>query len=160
MRYTTLACLFSLATLWGAISHAAEQPIQASGAIARAMPAMAPTSAVFLSLHNTTSKTRVLVGGHSSAAKAVELHTHTMQDGMMAMRQLQQIEIPAGQTVTFQPGDLHIMLIGLNHALEDGKRIDLTLDFADGEKLELQVPVGQPTPPDMPGMDHKNHHMH
>ena len=104
----------------------------------------------------TTDKPQVVVAAQTSAARKAELHSHTMQDGMMVMRQLPQVEIPAGQTVTFQPGGLHIMLIGLNHALEDGQQIDLTLDFADGHKLELQVPVGQPG---MPAQDHQHMHM-
>lgn len=155
MRSKTLACLFTLAALLSGHVQAAEQQVQISEPIARAMPAVAPTSAVFLTVHNTGTRDRVLVGASSSAARQVELHTHSMQDGVMAMRRVPQVELPAGGTVVFQPGGLHIMLIGLNHALEDGKQIDLTLEFADGESLSLQVPVGQPG---MGGQGHEHHH--
>lgn len=153
MRNTKLACLFGLAALWATAGHAAGPELQISNPIARAMPAVAPTSAIFLTLHNGSERDRLLTGASSSAARNVELHTHSMRDGMMAMRRVPQVEIPAGQSVTFQPGGLHIMLIGLNHALEDGQRIDLTLEFADGQRQSLQVPVGQP------GAAHQ-HHMH
>lgn len=160
MRHTLYACLLGLITVWGANAQAAEDGIQVSDAIARAMPAVAPTSAVFLTLHNDGDRDRALVGASSSAARNVELHTHTMSDGMMAMRRVPQVDIPAGQSVAFKPGGLHIMLIGLNHALEDGQQIDLTLEFADGQTMQLQVPVGQPgMGGGMGGMDHQHHHM-
>lgn len=152
-----LALLFSLFGLYSVAGQAAGTEVQVSDAIARAMPAVAPTSAVFLTLHNPSDHDRALVGAKSSAARAVELHNHTMKDGMMVMRQVHEVRIPAGQTVSFHPGGLHIMLIGLNHALEDGQHIDLTLEFADGQTQTLKVPVGQPKAGGMNHMQHMDH---
>jgi len=157
MRNTVILCLFSLFGLWAGASQAADPTLVVTDPMARAMPAVAPTSAVFFTLHNNTDRARVLVGAHSTAAKQVELHTHTMQDGMMAMRRVETIDVPAGGTVVFQPGGLHVMLIGLNHALEMGQRIDLTLEFADGGQMKLDVPVGNPG---MGGQGMGQHNMH
>lgn len=156
MRRTALACLFSLIAISGTTASAADAGVTVTDPVARAMPAVAPTSAIFLTLHNGSDRDRALVGAASPAARAVELHNHVMLDGVMAMRRVAKVDIPAGQTVQFQPGGLHIMLIGLNHALEDGSSIALTLEFADGEQQQLTVPVGQPGG----GMGHMHQHMH
>lgn len=158
MRHAVLICLFTLLPLLTQPATAADTQVTASDAIARAMPKVAPTSAVFLTLHNAGDKDLILTGASSSAARNVELHNHTMQDGMMAMRRVERIDIPAGQSVVFQPGGLHIMLIGLEKDLKAGEQIDLTLEFADAAPLQLSVPIGTPKPAGM-GMGHQHQHM-
>ena len=94
----------------------------------RAVPPGQPNSAAFMGLVNGTGAPRALVGGRSDVAEVVELHTHTMEDGMMKMRRVERIDLPAGETVTLDPGGLHVMLIGLKRGLKPGDQIDLTLD--------------------------------
>ena len=60
----------------------------------RAVPPGQPNSAVFMGLVNGTGTPRALVGGHSEVAEVVELHTHTMEDGMMKMRRIERIALP------------------------------------------------------------------
>ncbi len=107
----------------------------------RAVPPGQPNSAAFMSLRNATDQTCQLVGASSDVAEVVELHTHTMEDGMMRMRQVDHIELPAGETVSLKPGGLHIMLIGLKHKLVPDDEIRLTLKFSDGSEHELSAPV-------------------
>lgn len=119
----------------------------------RAVPPGQPNSAAFMGLVNGTGAPRALVSGHSDAAEVVELHTHTMEDGMMKMRRVERISLPAGETVTLEPGGLHVMLIGLKHGLNPGDRIDLTLDLDDGGVLRVQAPVRE-----VQAMGHDHHH--
>lgn len=149
--------LLALCVLFVPLVHAAD-PVTASHAMARAVPKVAPASAVFVTLHNSASKPVALVGGDTPVARSVELHTHTMQDGMMAMRRVESVPIPAGESVVFQPGGLHIMLIGLQDDLVEGHQIPLTLSFDDGSVLDLEVPVGNPGAA-APAGDHAHHHM-
>ncbi|NCC28249.1 MAG: copper chaperone PCu(A)C, partial [Gammaproteobacteria bacterium] len=74
-------------------------------------------------------------------SEVVELHTHVEEDGMMRMRRIEKIEIPAGETVTLKPGGLHVMLIGLKQPLEPGDTVDLALTFEDGSRIPVQAPV-------------------
>ena len=64
-------------------------------------------------------------------------------DGMggMEMRQVQSLMIPAGETVTLEPGGLHVMLFELVDDLDDGQMFDVTLLFADGTSEVLEVVV-------------------
>jgi periplasmic copper chaperone A len=119
---------------------------------ARAVPPGQSNSAVFMSLANGTGGARALVGGHTDAAEVVELHTHTMDDGMMKMRRVERIDLPAGETVTLAPGGFHVMLIGLKRGLNPGDQVDLTLMLDDGGSLKVQAPVREVQP-----MAHDHH---
>jgi copper(I)-binding protein len=110
-----------------------------------------------MTVTNAGASDRALVGGSSPAAKVVELHTHTMEGGMMRMRQVEKIDLPAGKDVSLKPGGLHVMLIGLKQNLTPGENVPLTLKFADGSELTLDAPVRK-LQMKMKKMDHG--HMH
>jgi copper(I)-binding protein len=112
----------------------------------RAVPPGQPNSAVFMGLVNGTGTPRALVGGHSEVAEVVELHTHTMEDGMMKMRRVERIALPADAAVALEPGGLHVMLIGLKRDLSLGDQIDITLDLDDGGVIRVQAPVREVQP--------------
>lgn len=115
--------------------------IEARGAWASATIGNVPNSAAYLQLRNSGSRADVLVGVSSPAAARAELHTHKMDGGMMRMRRIAQVNLPAGKTVAFRPGGSHIMLIGLKEPLTAGDEIKLTLRFRHAKPLTLSVPV-------------------
>jgi copper(I)-binding protein len=115
--------------------------VSISDARARAVPKVAPASGAFLTLKNKDSIDHVIVAAESPVAKAVELHTHTNDNGVMRMRKIDSIKVPAGGMTMLKPGGLHIMFIGLNQELKNGDSVPLTLVFADGSRVVLDVPV-------------------
>lgn len=115
--------------------------VQITEAYARAVPPNSPASAVFLTLHNRSDQEQRLVSATSDVANVVELHNHVKQDGMMQMRKINHISIPAKGKTTLKPGGLHIMLIQLKQALAVDSTIAITLRFADGSEQALTVPV-------------------
>jgi copper(I)-binding protein len=64
--------------------------------------------------------------------------------GNASMQMQASVEILAGQTVLFEPGGLHVMLVDLHRELEVGDQIALGLQFKQGGEVALQVPVGSP----------------
>jgi periplasmic copper chaperone A len=108
---------------------------------ARAVPPGQPNSAVFMLLENNSKADRALVSAESPAAKTVELHTNVDEGGVMKMRRIDKIDIPAGKTVTLKPGGLHVMLIGLKEALEPGAMVHMMLTFDDGSKAHVMAPA-------------------
>ncbi|MFC3853259.1 copper chaperone PCu(A)C [Salinispirillum marinum] len=110
----------------------------------RLMPPMQPNTAAFMRLENTTSEDRQLIAVYSDIAEVVELHTHNRVDGVMQMRRVSSIDVPAGESATLQPGGYHIMLIGLKAPLQDGQVVQMTLQFDDGSEQNLQAPVQHP----------------
>jgi copper(I)-binding protein len=94
----------------------------------RPSPNVATNAAFFLTLENTGDAEETLVSASSEACRVTELHESTMTDGVMSMQQVAGgISIPASQTVLLQPGGLHVMCI------------DKTVDFAEGEEIELSL---------------------
>ena len=136
------AALLATATL-GAQAGA----ISVTDPYAMAVPPGQPNSAVFMTLVNNSKENRALVAAETPSAGVVELHTHVHEDGMMKMRKVDNIEIPAGQTVTLKPSGFHVMLIGLKEKLEPGQEVHMNLIFDKGGKEHIMAPVRAMTPP-------------
>ncbi|PZR34476.1 copper chaperone PCu(A)C [Caulobacter segnis] len=93
-----------------------------------------------------------LVSVESPAASRGEIHTMSMEGGVMRMRQLTEgLALPAGKSVALKPGADHIMLIAPKAQLKEGAKVSLTLKFKTAAPVTLDAVVK--TPP-MPGMAH------
>ncbi|HSP59194.1 MAG TPA: copper chaperone PCu(A)C [Halomonas sp.] len=137
---------FSLPTLTAVVlslaSHVAlAQSVTVEDAQVRAVPPVATTSAAFMVLHNAGSDDTEIVAATSPAAEVLELHEHQHVDGVMQMRRVSEVGIPAGGSTELAPGNLHLMLINLTQPLVEGERVDITLEFANGETLSFDAPV-------------------
>ena len=92
------------------------------------------TTAAYFELVNNTNEAVILESASSDIANRVELHEHKMHEGLMRMRQVQEgISIGAGETIRFEPGGYHIMLMNLEESVKEGATITITLHFADGK---------------------------
>lgn len=115
--------------------------ISVSDPYVRAMPPGQPTSLAFMGITNNSDKDHVLLDAEGTVAKMVELHTHTMKNGMMHMHKVEKIDLPAGKKVMLESGGLHVMLMGLKQDLKPGDTVSISLVFEDGSKKKLDVPV-------------------
>jgi periplasmic copper chaperone A len=77
-----------------------------------------------------------LVAVESPVAGKAELHTMTMDGGVMKMRPLEKLELPANKTVNLKPGSYHVMLIDIKRVLKVGERVPLTLTFQDQKGIK------------------------
>jgi copper(I)-binding protein len=107
----------------------------------RAVPPGQPNSAAFMTIMNNGETPVSVVSASSPAAKVVELHTHVHEDGMMKMRRIDKIDVPAGGSTALEPGGLHVMLIDLTQDLKPEDKVAITLEFSDGSTQELEAPV-------------------
>jgi copper(I)-binding protein len=133
--------LIGLVLMSACTAALADGAVSVKDAYVRAVPPGQPNSASFMMLNNSSDQDRALVAAKSPAAKVVELHTHTMVDGMMQMRQVPQIDLPAGKMVELKPGGLHVMMIGLTQDLKPGSSVPVTLTFDDGSETTIEAPV-------------------
>ncbi|MCU7872892.1 MAG: copper chaperone PCu(A)C [Candidatus Thiodiazotropha sp. (ex Lucinoma borealis)] len=141
LRQITLLGLLIISTSQWAVAGSVGDSIMVDDPYVRAVPPGQPNSASFMSLHNKSGQGYTLIGASTSVAEVAELHTHTMDGGMMRMRKVEKINVPAGERVSLQPGGLHIMLIGLKQKLVPDERVQLTLKFEDGSHLKVEAPV-------------------
>lgn len=125
-------------------AHGSAHPVTVHMPFVRLMPPTQPNTGAFMVLENTGKADRALVSAKSDVSKVVELHTHTMVDGMMRMREIERIDIPAGGRTELKPGGLHVMLIGLHKPLQEGQQVDITLVFDDGSQQTVQAAVRHP----------------
>lgn len=103
--------------------------------------AQGDNSAVYFEIRNPGESDRLL-RAESEAAQQVMLHRTVIDEAGTASMEMQaEVEIPAGEAIVFEPGGLHVMLIGLRRTLEVGDRLMLTLRFERGGEVSLQVPV-------------------
>jgi copper(I)-binding protein len=84
----------------------------------------------FATIENHTDHDVTLVGGSAEIANMVEVHEVVMIDKEMKMQAKDGgILIKAGESVTLEPGGLHVMLMGLKKPILQGDEVTLTLDF-------------------------------
>lgn len=94
-------------------------------------------SAIFMDIKNASNADIKLLSAHSSVCKSTEIHTHKMENGMMAMVKIDDAVIPKNGETKLAPGGLHIMLMDLNKPVNDGDKVDLELKFSNGEVIKL-----------------------
>jgi copper(I)-binding protein len=99
------------------------------------------TGAGFLTISNRGIVADRLVSASSPAARTTGLHTHVRDGDVMRMRPVQAIEVPPGQTVTLQPGGLHLMLIGLTRPLQAGQSVPVTLVFERAGPVQVELAI-------------------
>ncbi|WP_283131759.1 copper chaperone PCu(A)C [Enterovibrio norvegicus] len=151
-------CSSLLGLALGLSSLSAFANVDLHDAYARAMPPSAPNSAAFMTLENTTSNNISLISATSPAAGKVELHSHVMHDGLMKMRQVKEIEVPANGKVVLEPGGLHVMFFDLASPMKEGNEVLLSLTFSDGSKINQNVPVKKIMMGKMHKHKSKDHH--
>ena len=125
-------------------SAALAQPgqLEVRDAWARATPGKAENGAAYLTIGSPTADRLVSIA--TPVAQRAELHTMSMKGGVMEMRPLAGLDIPAGQPVSLKPGGEHIMLLGLNQPLREGQSFPLTLNFEKAGPREVTVSVEKP----------------
>ncbi len=131
--------VFTLALLIGLPISASELHVE--NAYVPEAPPVAPVMAGYLDLVNPTSKPITITAVQGRMFERVEIHNMSMKNGMMHMQQLEKLTIPANGKVSLSPGGYHLMLIKPKKAFHDGDTIQITLQLANGDKINLKLPV-------------------
>jgi copper(I)-binding protein len=97
--------------------------------------------AVYFMVENTGEEADRLVAAASDAAGEVQVHETTMVDGTAQMGEVEGVDIPAGESVTFEPGGYHVMLMEIPEPLEPGSSIDVTLTFEQAGEIDVTAEI-------------------
>lgn len=100
-------------------------------------------SAAYFEVKNVSDKDIRLTGAEIEIGTA-EIHESLIENGVMRMHHRPELRIEAGETKSFAPGGLHVMLMGLKQPLETGKSFHMTLKTADHSSVDLTVQIRQP----------------
>ena len=143
-----------------------DDPITIEGQWARTSPAMASMGAAYMDVTSSEGDQLVGVSVPASIAARAEIHEmvpadvpmddsmdESMDDGemdmdmgAMVMQQIMALDLPAGETVSLEPGCYHVMLIDLAEPLAEGDTFNVTLDFAEADDLTVEVVVRTEAP--------------
>lgn len=100
--------------------------------------------AVFLTVKNYTNDADKLIGASSDIAERTEMHTSTMEGGMMQMRTVESYDALPRSALTLEPTGHHIMLLGLQKQLTVGETFPVTLTFEKNGEKKVDVRVIAP----------------
>ncbi len=101
-------------------------------------------SSAYMEIENKGKKVVTLLSASSNVSPRIEIHQHTMLEGMMRMRKLNSIDINPKERVKLQPSGLHLMVFDVKKPLKAQQHVKLTLNFSNNESVTMQVPVYGP----------------
>ncbi|MDX1915199.1 MAG: copper chaperone PCu(A)C [Methylophilus sp.] len=79
----------------------------------------------------TSPEDSKLFYAETTQAGSVEIHSMTMDNGVMKMRMLDELPLKAKQPEKLAPGGFHLMLFDLKAPLKAGEQVTFTLCFKD-----------------------------
>ncbi|MGV6851092.1 MAG: copper chaperone PCu(A)C [bacterium] len=138
---------FSLIILviWSFSASAANQ-ISADQAWVRAAPPGSMMMAGYVTLTNKGTEKATITGAWSDQFGTVETHQTFTENGVSRMEFIPEIDILPGESVHFEPGGKHLMLMQPEHSPKMGEVITITLCFKDDSKLKIKLPVMRRAP--------------
>jgi copper(I)-binding protein len=106
-------------------------------------PAVGSTGngAVYAVIKNSGSSPDTLLSAASTAARVVELHEARSEGGVMSMRPIARLPVPAGAALELKPGGYHVMLLGLTRELKPGETVPVTLTFERAGAVTVDATV-------------------
>lgn len=107
----------------------------------RASLVQSEVTAGYLEITNSGKTDDALVAASSPVAGRVEIHTMKMDGGIMQMRKLEKLDVPAGKTVALAPGGDHLMFFELKQTLKKGESVPVTLTFKKSGEQKISAVI-------------------
>ena len=98
-------------------------------------------AAAYVSIFNQSDNDVIIEKVTSNISDVAEIHDTVLEGEIIKMKKVESLNIPARSEFYFQPGSTHIMLMGLNQELKDGKTFNLNFIFKNQEKVNVKIMV-------------------
>ena len=134
MMRPTLACLTLLLVSCTPADGPDGPPILVSNVVVTAASRDMPMAAAYLDFSNRSGETVRITSVTSPNYERVEMHETTIEDGIARMRRIDSVQIPDGETMRFERGGLHLMLM---RPVDDADQV--TLNFYQQDLLVISV---------------------
>ncbi|WP_158809251.1 copper chaperone PCu(A)C [Beijerinckia sp. L45] len=109
----------------------------------RATPNGAKVAGGYVTITNTGKTADMLVAASIAVAPTGEIHTMSMENGVMHMGRLDHgLAIPPGATVTLKPGGDHLMFLDPTAPIKEGVSVIGSLTFAKAGVMPVAFAVG------------------
>lgn len=123
------------------LESASAEPLVVSGAYAHPTIGTMNMGTAFFDITNNVDKADAIISAETPIAGRTELHEHIHENGVMRMRMVEEVALPAKQTVQLKSGGLHVMLFDLQQKLKVGDSFPLTLKLKSGVEVKTTVKV-------------------
>ncbi len=132
-----LFLVFSLLTM----KNVQAQDIWVENSYVRATIPGTSVSSVYMDIINKSSDGVRLIGASSNVSSRIEIHEHTIAEGLMKMRKRDSIDINAHDKVSLKPSGYHLMIFDLAQLLKPSEQVTMTLHFANQKSVKVEIPV-------------------
>lgn len=134
---------WAVSLAFAAAAGTAQAQVEVKDAWIRGMVPGQDTTGAFMRL--TSKADAKLIGVKTPVAGMADVHQTSMQGGVMRMRHVEALELPAGKPVDLKPGGYHVMLMHVARPLKEGETVPLTLIIEERggkrESVTVLVPV-------------------
>lgn len=146
MKKTLVLSFAAIALAVSASAHEfTKGPLRIDHPWSRETAPKAPVGAGFLTIQNYGKTSDRLIAIKSALSDDIEIHTMTMDNGVMQMRELKDgLTIAPGAEVKLQPGAEHIMFMGLKNQIKQGEDFKATLVFERAGEVDVTFKVEAP----------------
>ena len=159
LKQAARAALFALVSIGIAHAHGGS-----AGDVSIGHPYATPSvpgarngAAYIATLENSGKQPDRLLRASTPVAARTELHTMSMDAGVMRMREVDAIAIAPGAPIKMRPGQgFHFMLMDLKRPMKEGDTFPMTLEFERGGKVEVKVVVQVPKAQPADAAEHKH----
>lgn len=115
--------------------------IAVTGAQLRASMGQSRNTAGYMTIVNSDTKPDRLLSASCACGAKVEAHRTSVSSGMSGMAPAGPVVVPARGSVAFQPGGLHLMVMGLKAPLKAGAAQEITLRFERAGAVKARFAV-------------------
>lgn len=141
-----LSAMFIASILISACSK--QDSIEIKNQWARASNDGQDVSAAYMTI--VSNEDTSLIAIDSDVADVIEIHSMSMENGVMKMRMLDTLDLIAGKPTELIPGGFHLMLFDLKKPLTAGKEAHFTLHFKNKAGQEKTISVTSPIKAEAP----------
>jgi periplasmic copper chaperone A len=113
----------------------------------RLVSASVPASvAAAAQIHEVVAVESDEMSGEMSGDASGGMEMEGMDATMRMQEMMDGLPLPAGETVTLEPGSYHVMLLELAAPLAVGDEVEVTLQFAEAGEITITAPVAESAP--------------
>ncbi|MGK0250238.1 MAG: copper(I)-binding protein [Oleispira sp.] len=141
---TTVGCANTNTFAENVNGRAKEKTLQVMDAYQPQRPEFMSMNAGYLKIQSLSDQDVLIVNVSSPDYQSVSIHKSIQVDGMHHMESMGSLKIPAGETLSLEPGGMHLMLHMpiAQRKVGDFTRIVFVLD--DGSNVSFNMPVSAP----------------
>lgn len=115
--------------------------VQVEGAHIKTLAPGQTRAAAYFVLHNHGQQDLQVLHVEARVAAEAQIHRHIHEDGMMKMRRVRHLLVPADARLVFEPGGYHLMLLDISEPLAVGSQFTVTMEFDGADKVSFPVEV-------------------